>query len=76
MKAIVLLDEFHFYVTNQRLIEDDDERNDLKKFVNIVEKCHKSERPLSKCFMICKEFNLNAFSKLLDGNNEFIDDFL
>lgn len=26
--------------------------------------------------MICKEFNLNGFSNLLDGNNDFIDDFL
>ena len=26
--------------------------------------------------MICKEFNLNAFSDLLDGFNGFIDNFL
>ena len=76
MKAIVLLDEFHFYVTNGRLIEDDNERYDIKKFINIVNKCHKSGGKLAGCFMICKEFNLNGYSKLLDGNNSFIDDFL
>lgn len=26
--------------------------------------------------MVCKEFNLNAFSKVLDGNEEFIENFL
>lgn len=72
MKYALLLDEFIYLISNQRLIKYSADRAILHKYKIMVTKCKGNP----KCFDVCKEYNMNKFSYMFDGEGLFIKDFL
>lgn len=72
MTHALLLDEFIYLVSNQRLIKYDADRAILHKYKIITNKCKADP----KCFDVCKEYNMNKFSYMFDGEGLFIKGFL
>ncbi len=70
----LLLDEFFYLVSDKRLIKNSVNRAILHKYKVIIDKCENGDQ--EKCNMICKEFNMNKFTYLIDGEDELITDFL
>lgn len=69
---MLLLDEFVYLVSNYRLLRYEADRGILHKYKLGVEKCKGD----IKCYDLCKEFNLNKFSYVFDGDSLVTKDFL
>lgn len=65
----LILDEFIYLISNYKLIKYNADRGILHKYKIFSKKC-------PGCEDACKEFNLNKFSYLWDGEAQFIKSFL
>jgi len=71
----LLFDEFFYLVTHQRLIRFQADRSILHKYWILMEKANPDGTgPENE--ELCKEFNVNKFSYLFDGEFRFLKDFL
>lgn len=73
---MLVLDEFLYLVANLRLIEDPVDREILHRYRKDVKKCHASRDSDDICFVLCKEYNINKFTYLIDGEVKLIDKML
>ncbi len=68
---VMLLDEFAYITTNEHIVSKSGDRNILKRYILLAKKCKK--RPVfEECQDLCKEFNLNRFTYLMDGEGALI----
>lgn len=66
---VLTLNEWVFLTTNFKLIEKDSNRNLLKRFIVVIEKCD-SDKSVESCSNFCREFNINKFTEMFDGEQE------
>lgn len=71
----LLLDEFVYILSNYRLIDYRDDRVILHKYMLMLNECNVSKSS-QRCVSLCKEFNINKFSYMFDGEGRFVKDFL
>lgn len=69
----LLLDEFIYLISNYRLITSQSDREIMHRYKVTIEKCEKGDQEF--CNELCKEFNINKFSYLIDGEGDFIKSF-
>ena len=70
-KYVLLLDEFVSIVYGEKLLKYSADRAILHKYKILAGKC----RGGKECYDICKEFNLNKFTYLFDGESVILKDF-
>jgi hypothetical protein len=68
------LDEFVYLISHERLIEYVADRAILHKYLIKVKNCKENSRP--DCDDLCKEFNINKFTYLIDGEYRLIKGFI
>ena len=75
----LLLDEFVFLISHERLIEFPVDRAILHKYKTLVQECENNKSlddSDGACQILCREFNVNKFSYLFDGEGRFIRSFM
>ncbi len=71
------MDEFVYLVANKRLIDNNSSSMDVaifKEYQNLF--TDEDDPDPEKLEEICKEFNINKYTHLVDGENDFIENFL
>lgn len=76
--ALLTLDEWMFFTTSIRFFETPEMRIVFKRYSLMVSTC-KEEMSIEFCAPLCREFNLNKFSFLWDGEidpfNNYVENF-
>lgn len=75
IEVMLILDEWVFLTTNTRLFSNNKRRADLKRKRNLVRKCKKN-KIIENCLPICRDFNVNKFSGLIDGEIDAFEEFI
>ena len=76
VKFLMLLDEFFFIVTEQRLMEEDIDRAVFHRYILLLDKCKKSPENIKACEDVCRQFNVNRFTYLFDGESLAFDEYV
>ena len=79
---LLILDEWAFLTSGRHLMSSATNRAIYRRYINIIKKCQ--ERPLEKdsqqflfhCAQFCREFNLNKFTFMFDGELGVVQDYL
>ena len=74
-EALLTLDEWMFFATNQSFFDNPDMRTVFKRYALIVSTC-KENMSIQYCAPVCREFNLNKFSFLWDGESEPLNTYI
>lgn len=75
VKFLLNLDEFYYLITHDRLMSSPMDRAIFRRFALLIDKCKKNPTQLSECADLCKEFSMNNFSYLFDGESTVWDDY-
>lgn len=76
IKMGLLLDEFVYLISNYRIIKSAADRAAFHKFSILIQKCEKDQGDRTACDPLCKEFNVNKFSYIIDGEPDFLNRFV
>ncbi len=74
-RLLISLDEFLHITTSKRLMNKYD-RQIFHRYELILKKCEKDPKNLENCADFCREFNLNKFSYMFDGEEKAIERIL
>lgn len=74
-RLLATMDEFLFLISGQRLMEDEDKATFLRYSV-IIDKCALDNTKIAACADVCREFNLNKFTYMWDGEPKVVDNFI
>lgn len=78
--TLLLLDEFVYIITDKRLLPNKIDRQILQRYILIIQKCKANPKKLSECEELCKQFSLNKFTYMFDGEQyifkKYIENFL
>ena len=75
VRYLLSLDEFYYLITHKRLMYSALDRAIFRRYYMIIDKCKKNPGKAPECFEICKEFSLNTFSYMFDGESKPWDKF-
>lgn len=75
IKVLVFIDEF-MYLISGRPIFDPLDRQTFQRYGLIIDRCSKKQDSIDECADVCREFNLNKFTYMFDGENEPLVTFL
>lgn len=75
VKFLLNLDEFYYLITNDRLMASPMDRAVFRRFSLIIDKCKKNPTKLEDCADICKEFTMNNFSYMFDGESSVWENY-
>lgn len=67
--ALLIFDEWIYLTTSRRFFEEPEMRTVFRRYSLMVSTC-KEEMSIETCAPLCREFNLNKFSFLWDGETE------
>lgn len=77
-RLLTIMDEFLFLISGVRLMNDENKQTFLR-YSAIIDRCRMDNTKIAACADVCREFNLNKFTYMWDGEpkviNEFIDKF-
>ena len=76
IKLGLLLDEFVYLISNYRIIKSQSDRAAFHKYSILIKKCEKDQSDRSSCDPLCKEFNINKFTYIIDGEPDFLKNFV
>jgi hypothetical protein len=74
-RFINIMDEFMFLISGKRLIEQVDHAI-FHRYIMILKKCRADNTKIENCSDVCREFNLNRFNYMWDGEAVVIKLFL
>lgn len=74
-KLLVTMSEFMFLISGQRLIVPEDSATFLR-YISIIDRCRLDNTKIASCADICREFNINKFTYLWDGEPKMITTFV
>lgn len=74
-RLMAVMDEFMFLISGQRLLKVEDSRTFLH-YIAVINKCRTDSTKINACADVCREFNINKFTYMWDGEPVPINDFL
>lgn len=69
------MDEFLYLISGKRMFKPKD-RNTFHRYYIYLAKCKKDSTKIDNCADVCREYNLNRYKYLWDGESEAISVFL
>ncbi len=75
-KILLLIDEWFFLTTHTHVMNSAEDRATYRKYILVLEKCRKNPKSINSCADFCREFNLNRFTYMFDGENEVVFKFI
>lgn len=73
---LLTLDEFFYIITDQRLMESSLDRAIFRRYILIIEKCKENPGKIKDCAELCRQFNLNRFTYMFDGEDTVYTKFI
>lgn len=74
-RLLTIMNEFMFLISGQRLMSMEDS-NIFLRYVAIIDRCRLDNTKIASCADVCREFNLNRFTYLWDGEPRMITTFV
>ncbi len=74
-RLMTIMDEFMFLISGQRLMGVEDSRV-FMRYVSILDRCRVDNTKIAACADVCREFNLNKFNYMWDGEPRVITTFV
>ena len=74
-RLLTTMDEFLFLTTSQRLMSDEDKQT-FMRYTAIIDRCALDNTKIAACADVCREFNMNKFTYMWDGEPKVIDYFI
>lgn len=74
-RLLTIMDEFMFLISGQRLMPVEDSRQFLR-YTSILDRCRLDNTKIAACADVCREFNLNKFTYMWDGEPKLITTFV
>ena len=75
-RPLLILDEWFYLTSGRRLMKNGADRKKYKKYYNILKKCENGGGDVNQCLDVCREFNLNKFTSMFDGETTVISDYI
>lgn len=75
-RLMMIVDEFYYLTTKKRLVTSASDRATYRRYNLIITQCIMFRGDLNKCGDFCREFNVNRFTYMFDGEEESIKDFV
>lgn len=75
VRFLLYLDEFYYLITHDRFMSSAMDRAIFRRFALLITKCKKNTTKLSECADICKEFSMNNFSYMFDGESAVWEEY-
>ena len=73
---LLLLDEWVFLVSGRRLFNSHNDRALFRRYILITERCRQNQQKIEECADFCKQFNVNRFSFMFDGEDKPLRDYV
>lgn len=74
-RLLTIMDEFMFLISGQRLMPVEDSRVFLR-YTAIIDRCRVDNTKIANCADVCREFNINKFNYMWDGEPKVITTFV
>lgn len=74
-KLLAIMSEFMFLISGQRLMVAEDSSTFLR-YITIIDRCRLDSSKIASCADLCREFNINKFTYLWDGEPKMITNFV
>lgn len=74
-RLLTVMDEFMFLISGQRLMGVEDSRTFLR-YTAIIDRCRLDNTKIASCADVCREFNINKFNYMWDGEPRVITTFV
>jgi len=74
-RLLTIMDEFMFLISGQRLMPVEDSRTFLR-YTAIIDRCRLDNTKIASCADVCREFNINKFNYMWDGEPKLITTFV
>lgn len=74
-RLLTVMDEFMFLISGQRLMGVEDSRTFLR-YTAIIDRCRLDNTKIASCADVCREFNINKFNYMWDGEPRVITIFV
>lgn len=74
-RLLTVMDEFMFLISGQRLMPAEDSRTFLR-YTSIIDRCRADTSKIASCADVCREFNINKFNFMWDGEPKVITTFV
>lgn len=75
-RPLLLLDEWFFLTSGKRVMENGADREKYRRYFNVLVKCEQGGGDVMECLDFCREFNLNKYTSMFDGETNVISDFI
>lgn len=72
---LLILDEWVFLVSGRRLFNSHNDRALFRRYILITARCRKNRGKIEECADFCKQFNVNRFSYMFDGEKKPLREF-
>ena len=76
MNYFLLIDEMVYLLTEEHLFKDKYDIAEYKRYAKVVTDCNANFEDIDKCKDFCKEFNVNKFNYMFDGESQNIDEYI
>lgn len=76
IQYLLLLDEFVFIISEQRLLTKKIDRKIFRRYLMLIAKCKNNPTDAVACAPLCRQFNLNRFTYMFDGESKMIIKFV
>lgn len=74
-RLLTIMDEFMFLISGQRLMPVEDSRTFLR-YIAVIDRCRLDNTKIASCADVCREYNINKFSYMWDGEPKVITTFV
>lgn len=74
-RLLSVMNEFMFLISGQRLMVTDDSQI-FMRYVAILDRCRLDNTKIASCADVCREFNINKFNYMWDGEPKMINTFV
>ena len=71
-KMFLTMDEWMYLTVDRRLVETATDRAILRRYTQIIARCQLLKGNLQECADFCREFNINKFTYMFDGETHII----
>lgn len=74
-RLLTVMNEFMFLISGQRLMPPED-ASIFMRYVSIIDRCRLENTKIAACADVCREFNINKFTYMWDGEPKMITTFV
>lgn len=75
-EVFLFMDEWMYLTVERRLIPSPTDRAVLRRYIQIISRCQKLKGNLQECADFCREFNINKYTYMFDGEKRIVEEII